>query len=60
MLAAARAAGVPARHVGRTGGQRIRISVADAVAIDCAVTEAEARWTTGLASWMDDGVAATA
>jgi len=60
VLGAARAAGVPARHVGRTGGQRIRIAVADAVTIDCPVAEAEARWASGLASWMDDGVAAIA
>ena len=57
VLAAAAAAGVPARHIGRTGGDRIRIAVGDAIAIDSDVAEAESRWTSGLASWMDDGVA---
>ena len=39
------AAGVPAARIGRTGGRAIRIAVDGQVAIDCAVAEAEARWS---------------
>ena len=40
--------GVPARSIGRTGGSRIRMTVAGSVAIDCAVGEAEQVWTQAL------------
>jgi phosphoribosylformylglycinamidine synthase len=50
VLAAARAAGVPATRIGRTGGNAIRISVDGQPAIDCAVSDAEARWRSSLAS----------
>jgi phosphoribosylformylglycinamidine synthase len=55
LLAAAARAGVPAARVGRTGGHRLRIAVdiGGVVAIDCAVAEAEARWGTALANWLD-------
>jgi phosphoribosylformylglycinamidine synthase II len=53
VLSAATAARVPAASVGRTGGQRIRISVGGAAAIDCSVPEAEARWSASLANWLD-------
>jgi phosphoribosylformylglycinamidine synthase len=49
VLAAAMAAGVPAAHVGRTGGAAIRISVDNRVVIECLVSEAEERWATALA-----------
>jgi phosphoribosylformylglycinamidine synthase len=38
-------AGVPARHIGRTGGDRIRIAVGGARLIDVAVLEAEQIWS---------------
>jgi phosphoribosylformylglycinamidine synthase len=41
-------AGVPARLIGRTGGDRVRILVAGAPAIDCAVVEAEDVWSQAL------------
>jgi hypothetical protein len=41
-------AGVPARLIGRTGGDRVRILVAGAPAIDCAVVEAENVWSRAL------------
>jgi phosphoribosylformylglycinamidine synthase len=53
VLASARAAGVPAERIGRTGGQTIRITVNGEVAIDCSVGEAEARWSSSLANWME-------
>jgi phosphoribosylformylglycinamidine synthase II len=60
VLSAARAAGVPAEKIGETGGAMIRIAVDDTVAIECAVLEAEARWSSGLENWMEDGVAVSA
>ena len=48
LLNMAAEAGVPAQVVGRTGGERIRVSVADASAIDCTVAEAEGVWSTAL------------
>jgi phosphoribosylformylglycinamidine synthase subunit PurL len=53
VLAAAGAAGVPAAHIGQTTGSAIRIKVDGAIAIDCAVHEAEARWAACLANWLD-------
>jgi len=48
-LKLAAAAKVPARVIGRTGGDRIRIAVAGAAMIDVAVSEAEHVWSTALA-----------
>jgi phosphoribosylformylglycinamidine synthase subunit PurL len=53
VLAAARAAGVPAERIGRTGGQAIRITVGGDVVIDCSVGEAESRWSASLGNWME-------
>jgi phosphoribosylformylglycinamidine synthase len=52
ILSAARAAGVPAVCVGRTGGPAIRIAVGGERAIECRVSDAETRWRRGLAHWM--------
>jgi phosphoribosylformylglycinamidine synthase len=52
VLDAARRAGVPAARIGSTGGAAIRIAVDHVVAIDCAVSEAEARWSSSLANWL--------
>jgi phosphoribosylformylglycinamidine synthase len=38
-------AGVPAQVIGRTGGAQLRIRIAGAPAIDCAVAEAEHVWS---------------
>ena len=43
--ASAAGAGVPARVIGETGGNRLRIAVAGAVEIDIAVDEAERAWS---------------
>ena len=44
----ARALGVPARTIGRTGGSRIRISVDGQAVVDLALAEAEAVWETAI------------
>ena len=46
--ARARAAGVPARRIGTTGGSRLEISVGGHKTIDVAVGEAERIWATAL------------
>ena len=48
LLARAREAGVPARTIGTTGGDRIRLRIEGQVAIDVGVAEAELAWQTGL------------
>jgi phosphoribosylformylglycinamidine synthase len=53
VLEAARRAGVPAARIGQTGGDRIAVDVDGTRVIDCALTEAEARWRTSLAHWME-------
>ena len=52
VLAAAKAAGVPAARIGTTGGSSIRIAVDGRVAIECAVADAESRWASSLAEWL--------
>jgi hypothetical protein len=44
VLQRAAAAGVPAQVIGRTGGNRLRITVAGEMAIDVSVDEAERVW----------------
>jgi phosphoribosylformylglycinamidine synthase len=51
VLALAAELGVPAQEIGRTGGDRLTMTVAGAAAIDCAVAEAEQIWSTALASY---------
>jgi phosphoribosylformylglycinamidine synthase len=48
VLTAAAAAHVPARAIGQTGGQRLRIAVAGRTAVDVAVDEAERAWTSAI------------
>jgi phosphoribosylformylglycinamidine synthase len=48
VLTMAREAGVPAQVIGRTGGDRIRIAVAGAEAIECTIAEAERVWSSSL------------
>jgi phosphoribosylformylglycinamidine (FGAM) synthase-like enzyme len=48
LLERARAAGVPAREIGTTGGGRIRVSVGGRPVIDVAVQEAQAIWDSAL------------
>jgi phosphoribosylformylglycinamidine synthase II len=53
LVARARAAGLAASRIGRTGGSQVRIAIDGQPAIDCRLSEAEARWTTGFSQWLD-------
>ncbi|MGH8637713.1 MAG: phosphoribosylformylglycinamidine synthase subunit PurL, partial [Burkholderiales bacterium] len=46
LLALARASGVPATVIGRTGGNRIRVAISGTTIVDCPVAEAEQVWAT--------------
>jgi phosphoribosylformylglycinamidine synthase len=48
VVTAANNAGIPAREIGRVGGDRIRISVNGQQAIDTPVTTAETAWATAI------------
>jgi phosphoribosylformylglycinamidine synthase len=48
VLEQAAAAGVPARVVGRTGGPRLQIAIADRIVIDTEVAEAEHAWASAI------------
>jgi phosphoribosylformylglycinamidine synthase len=48
VLARAQAAKVPARIIGETGGNRLRISVAGRPALDVLVDDAERVWSTAI------------
>ncbi|MEO6223377.1 MAG: AIR synthase related protein [Vicinamibacterales bacterium] len=53
LLARARGAGVAAARIGRTGGAQVRIAIDGQPALDCPLTEAEARWATGFSQWLE-------
>jgi len=53
VIAAAQAAGVPARCIGRTGGFAIRVSIAGELVLESSVSQAEARWRSSLSNWLD-------
>jgi len=57
LLARARAAGVPARRIGTTGGNRLTITVNGAAAIDVAVDEAERIWSSAIAAYFKKAAA---
>ena len=57
LLARAASLGVPASMIGRSGGDRIRIHVGGAIAIDIATAEAEQAWSNGLARYFKERVA---
>jgi hypothetical protein len=48
VLQRAAAGRVPARVIGETGGNRLRMSVAGAVAVDVGIDEAERVWSTAI------------
>jgi phosphoribosylformylglycinamidine synthase len=48
LLRLAAEAGVPARVIGRTGGNRLKITVAGQPAIDCDVRDSENRWSSAI------------
>src|SRR6185295_14820368 len=51
VLKRASLAGVPARLIGRTGGQNIRIAVGGQIAVDVAVPDAEQVWSDAIAHY---------
>ena len=53
----AEAAGVPIAGQGRTGGDRIRVSLAGRPVLDIAVAEAETAWRQGLERYFEDRAA---
>ena len=48
LLTAAQSAGIPAAVIGRTGGDRITVTVGGAPAIDRSIAEAEQAWSTSI------------
>jgi len=57
VLARASAAGVPARRIGTTGGDRIRIAVDGSIAIDVGVADAERVWSSSIEKYFQRAVA---
>ncbi len=57
VLERAAAADVPARVVGRTGGNRLRMAVGDQIAIDQSVDDAERVWSTAIEQYVAKRVA---
>jgi phosphoribosylformylglycinamidine synthase len=57
LLARAAAAGVPARRIGTTGGNRLTVTVNGSAAIDVAVSDAEQIWTTAIEGYFRRAVA---
>jgi phosphoribosylformylglycinamidine synthase len=53
VLRAASAAGVPARVIGRTGGDAVRIRIEGTVAIEVKVSDAEMRWASAIGERLD-------
>jgi len=56
VMAAAKAAGVTATTIGKTGGDRIRLSTGGSVTVDSAVTDAETAWMTAIERRMSGNV----
>jgi phosphoribosylformylglycinamidine synthase II len=48
VMTAAKDAAIPAREIGRVGGDRIRLSVNGQLAVDSAVADAESSWATAI------------
>jgi phosphoribosylformylglycinamidine synthase II len=57
VLAQAEAAGVPARAIGRTGGNRLRIATGGRAAIDISVVDAERAWSAAIESYFEKKIA---
>lgn len=57
VLAAAAAAGVPGRIIGRTGGSRLRISTGGRTTIDVPVEDAERAWSAAIESYFEQKIA---
>jgi phosphoribosylformylglycinamidine synthase subunit PurL len=57
VLEQAGAAGVPARVIGQTGGNRLRIAVGGRMALDVAVEDAEQAWSSAIDSYFAKKIA---
>jgi phosphoribosylformylglycinamidine synthase len=57
VLERASAAGVPARVIGQTGGNRIRMAVGGEIVVDVSVDEAERAWSTAIGQYFARRVA---
>jgi phosphoribosylformylglycinamidine synthase subunit PurL len=57
VLEEASAAGVPARLIGQTGGNRLRVAVGGEIVVDTAVNEAERVWSTAIEQYFAKRVA---
>jgi len=57
VLEQASAAGVPARLIGHTGGNRLRMAVGGEIVVDTAVTGAERAWSTAIEQYFAKRVA---
>jgi phosphoribosylformylglycinamidine synthase subunit PurL len=57
VLQHAAAAGVPARVIGQTGGNRLRMAVAGTIAIDQSVDDAERAWASAIDRYFEKRVA---
>ena len=53
VLARARASGVPAQAIGRTGGERICVTIEERVVVDVSLRAAEQTWATGLSRYFE-------
>jgi phosphoribosylformylglycinamidine (FGAM) synthase-like enzyme len=53
LLAMATAAGVPAKQIGRVGGNRIQIAIEGRAVINELVADAERLWATAIESWFE-------
>jgi phosphoribosylformylglycinamidine synthase subunit PurL len=57
VLERAAAANVPARVIGQTGGNRLRMAVAGQIVVDVAVDRAEHTWSTAIEAYLAKRVA---
>jgi phosphoribosylformylglycinamidine synthase len=53
LIALAEKAGVPARVIGRVGGNRIQIALEGTLVVDELVSDAERIWATSIESWFE-------
>jgi len=57
VLELAAAAPVPARVIGQTGGNRLRIATGGRITIDMAIDEAERVWSTAIETYLAKKIA---
>ena len=57
MVEQAAAAGVPARVIGQTGGNRLRITAGGRVTVDVSIEDAERAWSAAIDSYFAKKIA---